>query len=108
MRNVQLSLFSAVPGLLIGVYINNREAVWENGFFYGYTFWTWMAIFLQAMGGLIVAYVVKYADNILKGFATSISIIMTSVFSLLFMNMQMNHLFIAGSVAVMYGNYFLI
>jgi UDP-sugar transporter A1/2/3 len=30
---------------------------------------------LQAIGGLVVAVVVKYADNILKGFAASFSIV---------------------------------
>ena len=43
-------------------------------------------ILLQAFGGLVVAMTVKYADNILKGFATSISIIVSSVFSYLVMN----------------------
>ena len=34
-------------------------------------------VLLQAGGGLLVAMVVKYADNILKGFATSLSIIIS-------------------------------
>ena len=43
-------------------------------------------MFFQAFGGLVVAMTVKYADNILKGFATSISIIVSSVFSYLVLN----------------------
>lgn len=38
-------------------------------------------LFLQALGGLVVAAVIKYADNILKGFATSVSIILSTVIS---------------------------
>ena len=38
---------------------------------------------IQAFGGLMVAVAVKYADNILKVFATSISIIVSSIFSYL-------------------------
>lgn len=36
---------------------------------------------LQAVGGLVVALVMKYADNILKGFATSVSIVCSTVLS---------------------------
>jgi solute carrier family 35 (UDP-sugar transporter), member A1/2/3 len=61
-----------------------------------------MAIILQALGGLIVAYVVKYADNIVKGFATSISIIVTSLFSLMFLHSKMNETFLAGALIVIY------
>ena len=35
----------------------------------------------QAFGGLVVAAVVKYADNILKGFATPVSIVASSLVS---------------------------
>ena len=34
------------------------------------------------MGGLIVALVVRFADNILKGFATSLSIIVSGIVSM--------------------------
>lgn len=38
-------------------------------------------LFLQALGGLVIAAVIKYADNILKGFATSLSIILSTLIS---------------------------
>lgn len=41
--------------------------------------------FYQAFGGLVVAAVVKYADNILKGFATSVSIVVSSFVSFYFL-----------------------
>ena len=54
----------------------------ERGdFFSGYNKYVWGVITLQAAGGLIVAVVVKYADNVMKGFATSISIIISAVLS---------------------------
>lgn len=40
-------------------------------------------LYLQALGGLVVAMVIKYADNILKGFATSLSIIISALISYL-------------------------
>ena len=41
----------------------------------------WYLVALNAIGGLIVAVVVKYADNILKGFACSMAIIITCMVS---------------------------
>ena len=40
----------------------------------------------QALGGLIVAAVIKYADNILKCFATALAIIISSVLSYFVLN----------------------
>lgn len=40
----------------------------------------------QVLSGLTVALVVKYADNILKGFAVSISILISTAISYYFLN----------------------
>merc|ERR1711902_207277 len=49
--------------------------------FYGYTWSVITIIVLQSLGGLVVAATIKFADNILKGFATSISIIVSTLCS---------------------------
>jgi len=80
MRNLQLAFFSIFSGLF-AVLFTDFKAIRENGFFQGYNAIIWIVVLLQAYGGLIIGLVVKYADNILKGFATSISIILSSVCS---------------------------
>uniref|UniRef100_A0A8D3C5X5 Solute carrier family 35 member 2 n=1 Tax=Scophthalmus maximus TaxID=52904 RepID=A0A8D3C5X5_SCOMX len=80
-RNVQLGIFGTALGML-GLWWNDGAAVAEHGFLFGYTNMVWCVIFNQAFGGLLVAVVVKYADNILKGFATSFSIIVSTVLSI--------------------------
>jgi len=50
-------------------------------FFGGYARETVLAIANKAFGGIVIAMVVKYADNILKGYASSISIILSSTVS---------------------------
>jgi len=104
-RNVQLSLFSIIPGYFIGVLLMDGETLKENGFFGGYTRWTVLAILFQAFGGIIVAVVVKYADNILKGFATSISIILSCAISYFVFDFNITLIFIIGCVMVMYATY---
>ncbi|XP_075041727.1 UDP-galactose translocator [Mixophyes fleayi] len=80
LRNVQLGIFGTALGLL-AMWQQDGAAVAERGFFYGYTPLVWCVIFNQAFGGLLVAVVVKYADNILKGFATSLSIVVSTAAS---------------------------
>ena len=61
--------------------VQDLDLIRANGFFQGYTGLTWIVILLQAFGGLMVAIVMKYADNILKGFATSVSIVLSTICS---------------------------
>ena len=38
----------------------------------------WIVLLLHVYGGLLVSLVIKYADSIVKAFATSISIVITA------------------------------
>ncbi|NXD46819.1 S35A2 protein, partial [Copsychus sechellarum] len=51
------------------------------GFFYGYNGAVWAVVGGGAAGGLLVAVVVRYADNILGGFATALSILASTAAS---------------------------
>ncbi len=61
----------------------------------------WLVVLDSAIGGLIVAVVVKYADNILKGYATSVSIILSSVFSVLFLSFMPSFVWVLGTLGVL-------
>ncbi|XP_054152896.1 UDP-N-acetylglucosamine transporter-like [Oppia nitens] len=104
-RNIQLSAI-AVPFGLLQVFITDSQLVSEKGFFYGYTLLTWTVVLLQAQGGLLVAVVVKYADNILKGFATSLSIILSCIVSVYVFQFEVTLQFILGAALVI-GSIFL-
>ncbi|XP_059908919.1 UDP-galactose translocator [Gadus macrocephalus] len=99
-RNVQLGIFGTALGLL-GMWWKNGEEVAEHGFLFGYTPAVYSVILNQAFGGLLVALVVKYADNILKGFATSFSIIVSTVTSIYLFAFHVDLLFSAGAALVM-------
>ncbi|XP_061113171.1 UDP-galactose translocator isoform X3 [Conger conger] len=96
LRNVQLGIFGTLMGLL-GLWWNDGPAIAESGFLFGYTPMVWGVIFNQAFGGLLVAVVVKYADNILKGFATSFSIIVSTVTSVYLFGFHVDLLFTLGA-----------
>ena len=80
--------------------VKDGDKIAEKGLFFGYTNVVWIVICMQAFGGLLVAVVVKYADNILKGFATSFSIIVSCVASIYFFNFQLNGMFVLGAALV--------
>ena len=87
-RNVQLSFYSFFPALIIGVIFKDGEEISKEGFFVGYNSVVWTAIVFQAVGGVLVAMCINYADNIAKNFATSISIVLSFLFSVWFFDFQ--------------------
>lgn len=107
MRNVQMSLLSIPLGIIPCIF-KEGDKIAAKGFFHGYDCYVAYLIALNAVGGLLVAMVVKYADNILKGFATSLAIIITSVLSIFIFDFHLTIQFSAGALLVivaifMYG-----
>lgn len=107
MRNVQMSLLSIPLGFATCL-ITDFNVISSKGFFHGYDLYVMYLILMQAGGGLLVAVVVKYADNILKGFATSLSIIVSCIASIYLFDFHLTIQFTIGAVLVigaifMYG-----
>ena len=105
MRNVQLSLLSIPLGLCV-CFFRHFQEIQEKGFFFGYDFFVVYLISLNAMGGLTVAVVVKYSDNILKGFATSLAIIITCFMAIFLFGFEISLQFTIGAFMVI-GSIFL-
>ena len=103
-RNTQLACVGVAFGLA-GVVSRDGAAVARRGFFAGYTPIVWAVVTLQVLGGLVVALVVKYADNILKGFATSLAIVLTCVISVFLFNFSLTARFAVGAALVLYSTY---
>jgi len=105
LRNIPLAIFGMCTSVVI-ILTRDFVKIRENGVFYGYNGMVWGVIFNQACGGLIVAVVVKYADNILKGFAMAISIILSSLLSIYMFEFVPTLLFVVGAIVVV-GSVFL-
>lgn len=102
MRNIQLSLCS-IPFGLLTCFVSDRHEINAHGFFFGYDKFIHYLIILQACGGLLVAMVVKYADNILKGFATSLAIVISCVASIYLFNFHLSLQFAFGALFVIFS-----
>lgn len=98
-RNVQMGLPSIIIAYLT-IYFKDATAVRSQGFFGGYNSIVWTVVTVQAVGGLIVATVVKYADNVLKVFATSFSIVISCVISAFLFDFQPTWMFLSGASLV--------
>ncbi|XP_012279608.1 UDP-galactose translocator [Orussus abietinus] len=99
MRNVQLSFLSLPFGLLT-CFLNDGDIIRKQGFFFGYDLFICYLVVLQAGGGLVVAMVVKHADNILKGFATSLAIVISCIASIYLFNFKLTFQFAFGALLV--------
>jgi UDP-sugar transporter A1/2/3 len=97
-RNTQLAFFAVCCGFLTMIVSDGFLSPW--GFFQGYDAMVWAIIAVQAAGGLIVAVVVKYADNIMKGFAAALSIVLCGIMSMFLFGFHPSISFMEGSAIV--------
>ncbi|XP_074990890.1 UDP-galactose translocator isoform X5 [Calonectris borealis] len=103
-RNVQLGAVGTAVGLA-AMLAAEGSAVAALGFFYGYNPAVWAVVVNQAAGGLLVAVVVRYADNILKGFATALSILASTLASVHLFGFRPRGPFLAGTAMVLAAVY---
>jgi len=103
-RNLQLGIF-AVMISLCGLVGGDWKDIMEKGLFCGFNVTVWVIVVLQSMGGLVVAATIKYADNILKGFATSLSILMSGLVSWLVLgDLEPGLYFLTGTTMVLFSS----
>ncbi|KAH7914026.1 nucleotide-sugar transporter-domain-containing protein [Hygrophoropsis aurantiaca] len=102
-RNVQLSLFSLLPALLPILYAPAlpHSTGFISDLFRHFGGWAWATVTMQVFGGLVTAIVIKYSDNILKGFATSLSIILSFLASVALFDFHITPSFVIGASTVL-------
>merc|ERR1712232_692923 len=86
----------------IGAIAQDGTAIRADGFTQGYSWLVWAVIILQAVGGLVVAAVLKYADNILKCFGNALSIVLSCILSAVTLEEFVpDLLFVLGTILVL-------
>ena len=94
MRNVQLGIFSLPQAAALVA--ADAALISKVGPFVGFDLLAWTVVTLKALGGLLVAAVVKYADNVLKTYATAIAILLTAVISCVLTKTYPSIIFVQG------------
>ncbi|CAI4227453.1 unnamed protein product [Auanema sp. JU1783] len=107
-RNIQLALPSIVFALLFA-FVKDNSVIFKDGvdpcsvftnMMFGFDWAVWVTIGISAFGGLVVAVVIKYADNILKAFATSFAIVLNCVLSFFLFDFRPTVFFLVGATFV--------
>ena len=97
--------------VIIGLFavVSDFTTIIERGLWYGFDRKAVVAVVSSALGGLIVSAVLKYADSVLKGYATSASVILTGLLSAVFFGTEVDLHFMLAVINVtcsiaLYGN----
>ncbi|XP_057439632.1 CMP-sialic acid transporter 1 [Lotus japonicus] len=85
-QNIQLYTFGTIFNLARLV-VDDFRGGFENGpwwqrIFNGYTITTWLVVLNLGSTGLLVSWLMKYADNIVKVYSTSMAMLLTMVLSI--------------------------
>jgi UDP-sugar transporter A1/2/3 len=96
-RNFQLALCS------IPVYIIIHKLETSSSFFTGWSLIAVALTLISALGGLLVAICLKYADAVLKNFASTGSIMLTTALGWLLLEGPMNSFVLAACATVVVG-----
>jgi UDP-sugar transporter A1/2/3 len=107
-RNIQLStitLLISIARELFSHVLSMKEVARNpyRGFFAGFTPWVYLQILLLGGGGLTVAAVIKYTDNVRKGIATGISVVVSSLLSTVVFRSALPAFFVVGVSLVLLG-----
>jgi UDP-sugar transporter A1/2/3 len=111
-RNIHLGIFG-IPLAFLSMLVLDVAPTWytppssaspttgeQFRYWRGYNTLTVMLVFVHALGGLLVAVVAKYADNILKGFATGVAIVVSGLFGWIFWDYHPTIMFVGGCMLV--------
>lgn len=110
-QNAQLAGFTVVLTAAAGISetlqqlskpgLGAQEQQPVHGLFHGFTPMVWIMVVNNAVGGLIVALVIKYADNILRGFATALATILAAVAAVFCFGFVLHFSFGLGTLIVL-------
>jgi UDP-sugar transporter A1/2/3 len=96
LQSMELGFFGLLFSLILALVGESGATIRRLGFFYGYDSMTWLVVGMQATGGMLVAMVIRYADSLLKAFATAASIVLSGVITFGIMGHQLSIEFVLG------------
>jgi len=106
-QNIYLYSFGIVFNIF-AIFLYDYDTVFGKGFFHGYNGIVCVMIVNHAMSGIAVSLVMKFADNIVKVYSTSVAMILTTLVSIPLFGFNLTLPFVMGTAVVsvaVYLNY---
>jgi len=104
LQNMQMSTYTMVVLVFSFIYETRQQLTTADSFtglvFRGFTVWAWAVVVINAIGGLLVALVIKYADNILRGFSSALATINSTLLAVVCFGFQVGGGFLLGTAMV--------
>ncbi|KAK8954994.1 CMP-sialic acid transporter 4 [Platanthera zijinensis] len=98
-QNFWLYIFGMIFNLG-AIFIQDFDDVFSNGFFHGYSFIIVCMILNHALSGIAVSMVMKYADNIVKVYSTSVAMLLTAILLKFLFGFHLSLSFLLGFTVV--------
>jgi len=109
LRNIQLATYSAAIAAVTLFSTADPARAAGGGILHGFNGVAWAVVMTQSVGGIIVAVCIKYADNILRTFSQTVSVILGAFGSYFLFDFHFTLSFnvgmaFVGVAIVMYGH----
>lgn len=98
-QNVYLYAFGVLFNVF-AIFAYDYDAVIRRGYFHGYTFLVAVMIANHAASGIAVSLVMKFANNIVKVYSTSVAMILTTLVSIPLFGFELTVPFVLGTAVV--------
>lgn len=90
---------------IIAVFVINSKLILSHGLFAGYSASVWLLVTNNALNGLAISAILKFADNIVRVFAHTAAMLLTMVLELLFMGAPFSPQLLVSITIVMNSTY---
>jgi len=111
LQNIQMAAYT-MPILVVAFFFGSRSQLAavdsamdiHDVVFQGFTAKAWALVVINSIGGLLVALVIKYADNILRGFSSAIATTNSVILSTLCFGIKVHVSFVLGAFMVVFAS----
>jgi probable UDP-sugar transporter A4 len=93
------TFFNLIPAVSI-MMTSSETSNYRLNLFHGFSFYTWLVVFTQALNGLFMSVVIKYSSNIIRLFVISFSLIVTAMLSFFIYHINFNMYFFTSFVTM--------